>query len=105
VIGGLPIEEISMWRVSAKLDEQGAICGLISDRLSSFFHTQTRDGLDVIRTIKLQGDYIVLLRGDTCSVIEWAALDGLNGSVPGRVVHHKFCRVSTSQVHGRAKAH
>ena len=94
----LPIQEISVWRVSAKLDDEGVICGLEAERLSLFRHTQHSEGGGVLflKTIKLQGDHVILTRGDLCSVINWVEADGLMGSVPGRVVQYPSCLVRFS---------
>ena len=84
----LPIQEISVWRVSATSDEGGIVCGLEAERLSFFRHTHHSegDGVPLVRTINLQGNKVILSRGDFCSVIKWAEADGLMGSVPGKVV-------------------
>ena len=91
------VQEASIWRVYPQFDSQGIICGLQANRLSQFRHSQEGVEAPVVKSIKLQGDHLVLAQKFTdsslCSVIRWAAVDGLKINVPRKVVSHACCHV------------
>ena len=92
--------EVAVWSLSPEFDDQGVICGLQARRLSQFLNSPGTAGL--VTSIKLQTDKVLLVQGDpshTCSVIQWAMVDGLVENVPRKVVRHISCDVRAPRRH------
>jgi len=91
------VQEVSIWRVNLQLDSQGIVCGLQANHLSQFRHSQKGVEPPRVDSIKLQGNHLVLAQGynplHICSVIQWAAADGLDVDIPRKVVSHESCHV------------
>jgi len=92
-----PVQEISIWRVRPQFDSRGVVCGkLQATRLSQFRHSPKGIKAPQVDSIKLQGDHLVVTQNDSpsiCSVIQWAAANGLSANVPRKVVSHESCHV------------
>jgi len=83
--------DISIWKVSQTFDSNGNVDGLTPERR---FSRPFLKLLSASLSVDLQGPYLVLSAGSTCSVIMWMNADGGVGDLPQKSVRHRWCDVS-----------